>query len=76
MELSGMQRMAKRLSSDEKFERMKEDSKKWRFTCTCGQESSIWDIGGIRYKAKGKPRLGLRCPQCNKWAMQSIYKVE
>jgi len=75
MKLSTVQKVAKFFSSRSLFERMMEDSKRYRFTCSCGKESSIWDIGGIRYKASGTPRTGVRCPHCGKFAMQKIYKV-
>lgn len=77
MELSGTQQMFKNMSSDEKFTRMEAESKLWRFTCKhCNKEASIWDVGGIRYKATGTPSKKLQCPSCQKTAMNTIYKVE
>lgn len=76
MKLSIAQKIVKFFSSASLFEKMKEDSKRYRFTCSCGMESSIWDIGGIRYKAVGKPTTGVKCPLCRKFAMRKIYKVE
>lgn len=44
---------------------MEEDSRRWILTCqTCGLERSIWDIGGIRWKATGKKSSIVHCPQC------------
>ena len=36
----------------------------WLLRCKCGHERSVWDAGGIRFKAYGNPRrmvLSLRC---------------
>ena len=71
--LSLAQKLAKMFSSQSAFEKMKEDSQKWRFTCSnCGKESNIWEIGGIRYKARGKPRTGIKCPHCGKFGLQKL----
>lgn len=48
------------------FQKMKEESQHWFILCpSCGFKKSVWDMGGIRYKAKsiGKVRR-LFCPQC------------
>ncbi len=76
MILSLAQKIAKFFASASLFEKMKADSMLYRFTCSCGKEASIWDIGGIRYKASGTPRTGVRCPYCGKRSMQRIYKVQ
>ncbi len=76
MKLSIAQKIIKFFTSASLFEKMMEDSKRYRFTCNCGKESSIWDIGGIRYKAAGKPLTGVTCPHCGKFAMRKIYKTE
>ena len=48
------------------FAAMESESKKWTLICkTCGYKKSVWDLGGIRYKASsiGK-RLYRTCPVC------------
>jgi hypothetical protein len=43
---------------------MEAESRAWLARCsTCGHERSIWELGGVRWKATGKPRRMLRCPQ-------------
>jgi hypothetical protein len=42
--------------------------------CACGHEISVWDAGGIRWKAKGTPKRLLACPGCGKVTVHSIYK--
>ena len=76
MKLSIAQKIMQFFSSASLFEKMKEDSKRYRFTCSCGKESSIWDIGGIRSRAAGKPTSGVKGPHCGKFAMRKIYKVD
>ncbi|MBK7122576.1 MAG: hypothetical protein IPH68_07005 [Chitinophagaceae bacterium] len=76
MKLSLAQKIIKLFSSGSAFEKMMADSMRYRFTCSCGKETSIWDIGGIRYKAFGNPKTSARCTHCGKIAMRTIYKVE
>ncbi len=43
------------------------ESRQWLLVCpSCGHERSYWDIGGIRYKAAGRPRNLLKCPECGR----------
>jgi DNA-directed RNA polymerase subunit RPC12/RpoP len=51
------------------------DSRAWKATCpSCGTKTSIWDLGGLRYKAAGKPLRGLRCPSCGKFGMHQVAR--
>jgi len=47
-------------------ESMERDSRGWKLVCPCGHTRSIWEIGGIRWKAYGEPRKLLRCPGCGR----------
>ncbi|HBS86517.1 MAG: hypothetical protein A2W91_20070 [Bacteroidetes bacterium GWF2_38_335] len=73
--LSGSQKLVRFFSSKSKFEKIKAESKLWKFTCDCGKESSIWEIGGVRSGAKGKPSMYIKCPACGKGGMKKIEKV-
>ncbi|UKN00452.1 hypothetical protein K6119_11990 [Paracrocinitomix mangrovi] len=76
MKLSTSQKVARFFTSKKKFSQMEEESKKWTFTCkSCGKISNIWEIGGIRYKAKGEPKVSIKCPECGEIAMQKITKT-
>jgi predicted RNA-binding Zn-ribbon protein involved in translation (DUF1610 family) len=49
---------------------MEAHSRAWLVRCpNCGHSRSIWELGGIRYKAAGAPRMRLHCPNCgqNGW---------
>jgi phage terminase large subunit GpA-like protein len=51
------------------------DSRRWLIVCpSCGHERSVWDIGGIRYKAAGNPRWYMRCPQCGQRSWHKVVK--
>lgn len=76
MKLSTVQKMVKFFSTKSKFEKIMNESKRYQFDCNCGKTSSIWDIGGVRYKAYGKPSTLVKCPHCTKIAMRKIYKAD
>lgn len=51
------------------------ESRQWQATCPqCGKKTSIWDLGGIRYKAAGKPLKGFRCAGCGKFGMHRVAR--
>jgi DNA-directed RNA polymerase subunit RPC12/RpoP len=46
---------------------MEAESRAWMVRCPhCGFERSVWDTGGIRYKAAGTSRNYISCPSCGK----------
>ena len=53
---------------------MEAESREWMCTCPCGHASSVWDLGGIRWGAAGKPRRLLQCPGCGKWTWQVVSR--
>jgi predicted RNA-binding Zn-ribbon protein involved in translation (DUF1610 family) len=53
---------------------MEAESRAWAIVCqTCGNESNVWDAGGIRYKAAGNPLTLFRCPNCGP-KMHRVFK--
>lgn len=51
------------------------ESRQWMMRCSCGHEISVWDAGGVRYKAAGNPvRLWL-CPTCG-YTKHTVYKKD
>ena len=43
------------------------ESREWKFECgQCGHGESVWDMGGIRYKANAEKSYIGRCPACGK----------
>ncbi|MEL6430342.1 MAG: hypothetical protein AAFU73_12510 [Planctomycetota bacterium] len=45
---------------------MERHSRAWRVRGPCGFESTVWDMGGIRWMAAGKKATWGRCPGCGK----------
>jgi len=55
--------------------RMEAESRTWMARCSsCGFERSIWEAGGIRWKAAGTERRYLSCPECGRAQWHTIYK--
>jgi DNA-directed RNA polymerase subunit RPC12/RpoP len=53
---------------------MEAESRAWMVSCPhCGFERSVWDTGGIRYRAAGTSRNYMRCPRCGKRGWNRIY---
>jgi len=48
------------------------DSLRWRFDCDCGHTFSIWEIGGIKYKATGESLNRVKCPACGVIKMRKL----
>jgi predicted SprT family Zn-dependent metalloprotease len=69
-----IQNIFKMFVSNQTFEKAKTESQTWYFTCECGKVFNIWEIGGIRYKAKGNPMKMVKCPGCNKTAHRKLQK--
>ena len=56
---------------------MEKESRLWMTKCgKCGHETSIWDLGGIRYLAFGNPRRWRRCTKCLQGNWHQVYKKE
>lgn len=51
------------------------DSRDWMVQCPCGHAISVWDLGGIRYKAKSRGKRSLiRCQKCGKLRWHRYYR--
>lgn len=51
------------------------DSRAWHMVCAaCGHARSIWDLGGIKWKATGNSLTLARCPACGKRGKHQIIK--
>jgi transposase-like protein len=49
------------------------NSRAWLSTCKhCGAENSVWDIGGIRYKAAGEFMTRVKCQNCGKFGFTTF----
>ena len=74
--MSRMQRFFTRFAGTETAAAMEAHSRAWLVECpNCGHERSIWDLGGIRYKAVGNPRMRMRCPNCRQAGWHKVHKA-
>lgn len=72
--LSFFQRLFSAVFPRDWAESMEADSRLWMVHCRrCGFKRSVWEMGGIRYKAVGEPRWYMKCVQCGK---RSWHKVK
>lgn len=53
-------------------ESMEASSRSWVVRCSCGFAQSVWDWGGIRWKAAGQPRWYMKCPQCGRSSWHTV----
>ena len=59
------------------MQRIEAESRTWFIQCQkCGHEISVWDAGGMRYKALGPVWRLARCVNCRRVGMVKIYRVE
>ena len=59
------------------FEKMKAESQTWIMHCpNCGQQTSVWDAGGLRYKARGEPSWRRRCQTCGEVAFHKVTRQQ
>ena len=51
------------------------ESREWMIQCTrCGHEISVWEAGGIRFKAVGRKRTLGKCTRCGRMSFLKIYR--
>ena len=72
--MSRIQRFLTSILPRKGAEDMEAQSRSWMVTCDCGFERSIWDVGGIGWRAAGNPRSLMVCPQCGKRSWHEIYR--
>jgi hypothetical protein len=50
------------------------DSERWLLTCpVCGTVRSVWDIGGVRYKAYSRGKVtGVWCTTCKAFRLMPM----
>jgi hypothetical protein len=72
--MSLVQRFFKAISSPSRAAAMQAESRRWIVQCPCGHASTVWDLGGIRWKASGSPRMLLTCPQCGRWGWKVVTR--
>ena len=70
-----VQKLTMALLPKQLAERVKTESQDWMLQCpSCQREISVWEAGGVRYKATNKvKRLGW-CSRCGKKMWLRLYR--
>ena len=74
--MSLTQRLIKALVPARWFAAMEAHSRSWVMRCPCGYETSIWEMGGIRYRAAGNPRIMGRCAKCGQRQFGQLHRID
>jgi hypothetical protein len=70
-----LQRLVTRFVSRSWAASMEASSRAWMVRCrACGFEQSIWDLGGVRWKAAGTSHTWRRCPACGARGWHTVYR--
>lgn len=52
------------------------ESRQWHTECAaCGHASTIWDMGGLRWKAKAEVDKAMLCPACGRLGAHRLKKA-
>lgn len=73
-DMSITQNIAKHLLSDRLYESLRGESQTWVMRCPCGAETSVWDMGGVRWKAAGEPQRMGTCRTCQRSFWGQVYR--
>lgn len=56
-------------------ESIEKESREWMVRCpNCAAARSVWDMGGVRWKAAGRKWTWLRCQSCGKSGWHTISR--
>ena len=73
--LSRSQKFFTRLLGPEAAAAAEAESRAWLVVCPhCGFERSVWETGGVRYRASGSSRVAMNCLRCGRTGWQKIVK--
>lgn len=74
-EMSTTQRLLRAIVPSSWFQQMEAESREWIMTCSqCGAQRSVWDAGGVRWKAKGEPTRRVRCTSCGQITAHKVSR--
>ena len=53
------------------------ESREWRARCPkCLHETSVWELGGVRFKAAGNCTRSIKCAHCSTLFTAPLYRVQ
>ncbi len=74
--MSFIQRFLKTVLPRSWAEDMEAETRSWMVQCPCGFERSVWEMGGVRWKAIGRPRRLMTCPQCRNYLLLISFRSQ
>jgi hypothetical protein len=73
--MSSLQKFFVRIFPRKWAESMEAESRTWMMGCSCGFARSIWELGGIRWKAsQSRTYSYLKCPQCGQHSWHKLFR--
>ena len=73
--MSGIQNFFKKIFPVSWSDSMEKESREWMVRCrSCNYELSVWERGGIRWKAAGRPVTVVKCPNRGKTGPHDTYR--
>jgi predicted RNA-binding Zn-ribbon protein involved in translation (DUF1610 family) len=73
--MTGFQRLMTKILPAKWAQDMEAESRSWILHCpNCNFEQSLWDAGGIRWKAHSNKTALFRCPNCGKTSMHTMER--
>ena len=74
--MSFAQNIARHVLGNRLYQSMRSESESWVMQCPCGAKTSVWEMGGIRWKASGQPRRMGRCGECERVFWGTVFRNE
>jgi hypothetical protein len=69
------QRVLQAIFGQRLAEDMETESRSWIVRCNvCELERSVWEVGGVRWKAMGRKARLIHCPQCGRVRWHTLYR--
>ncbi len=72
--MNWIQRLITRIVPGRIARAMEVESRAWFLRCACGRDTSVWDMGGIRWIAAGRPYRRAKCAQCGQVIRGNLRK--
>ncbi|MBE9029315.1 hypothetical protein IQ266_06005 [filamentous cyanobacterium LEGE 11480] len=73
--MSKIQSLVKKYLPQSWSQALESESRTWVVECShCCAETSVWEMGGIRYKASGNPMMAIRCSRCGQVSTGQLHQ--
>ena len=70
-----IQKLVKTILPKKWADSIEAESRAWKLRCdNCGHTRSFWEAGGIRWKAAGRPKRYMYCPNDREYHWHTVYR--